>query len=158
LLLVPLTFAVIIGTVVLQSATARPWRACSRSPNRRPAASDRRRQRPGAAMGKALQQLGCRVLLTDSSWENIRAARMEACRPTSATRPRSMPTRIWTWWAWGICWRCRLGRNQRPGLRNAFRHDFGHQRLFVLASGQETRSDKHRASWSIAAISWAARR
>lgn len=28
LLLVPLTFAVIIGTVVLQSATARPWHAC----------------------------------------------------------------------------------------------------------------------------------
>jgi hypothetical protein len=138
LLLVPLTFAVIIGTVVLQSATARPLapaEGCRTGAERLP---DRRRQRPGASLGKSLQQLGSRVLLTDSSWENIRAARMEVCRPTSVTRPRSMPMRIWTWWGSGICWRCRLGRTEYFG-GNAFRHDFGHQRLFGLASGQETR-------------------
>ena len=78
LLLVPLTFAVIIGTVVVQSATARPLARLLKVAEPPPSgflivgANG-----PARVIAKALQQLGIRVLLTDSNWENIRAARME---------------------------------------------------------------------------------
>ena len=42
----------------------------------------------GRAIGKALKSLGSRVLLTDSSWENIRAARMDNL-PTYFGNPTS---------------------------------------------------------------------
>ena len=89
LLLVPLTFAVIIGTVVLQSATARPLARLLKVTE--PAPSGFLivgANRPARTLGKALQQLGSRVLLTDSSWENIRAARMEGL-PTYFGNPAS---------------------------------------------------------------------
>ena len=74
-LLVPLTFLVIIGTVVLQSATARPLARLLKVAE--PAA--RGFLIVGAnpvarAVGRALKQRGSNVLLTDSSWENIAAA------------------------------------------------------------------------------------
>ncbi|PNG83825.1 K(+)/H(+) antiporter NhaP2 [Pseudomonas putida] len=105
LLLVPLTFAVIIGTVVLQSATARPLARLLKVAEPAPSgflivgANE-----PARAIAKALQQLGCRVLLTDSSWENSAPHAWTGSRPTLATRPRSMPTPIWTWSASGTCW------------------------------------------------------
>jgi NhaP-type Na+/H+ or K+/H+ antiporter len=77
-LLVPLTFSVIIGTVVLQSATARfiAKKLGVAEPEPRGFLII------GAnlvarAIGKALQQAGFRVLLVDSNWEMIGKARME---------------------------------------------------------------------------------
>ncbi|MGV1098038.1 cation:proton antiporter [Thiovibrio sp. JS02] len=77
-LLVPLTFSVIIGTVVLQSATARF--IASRLGVAEP--EPRGFLVIGAnlvarTIGKALLQAGFRVLLVDSSWEKISKARME---------------------------------------------------------------------------------
>jgi NhaP-type Na+/H+ or K+/H+ antiporter len=76
-LLVPLTFMVIIGTVVLQSASARfiaRWLNVAEPDPRgfliigaNPVAR---------AIGKALTDREFRVILTDTSWENARAARM----------------------------------------------------------------------------------
>ncbi|TKB09724.1 sodium:proton antiporter [Desulforhopalus sp. IMCC35007] len=77
-LLVPLTFFLIICTVLLQSVTARPialWLGVAEpdldgfliigaSPVAR-------------VVGKALSDQGFRVLLTDSSWTNITAAKLE---------------------------------------------------------------------------------
>lgn len=148
LLLVPLTFAVIIGTVVLQSATARPLARLLKVAEPAPSgflivgANE-----PARAIAKALQQLGCRVLLTDSSWENIRAARMDGLttyfgNPASQHADAHLDL---------------VGLGHLLGLSPAgeinalacarFRHDFGHSRLFVLASGLEKqRSDKHRAA------------
>ena len=148
LLLVPLTFAVIIGTVVLQSATARPLARLLKVAEPAPSgflivgANG-----PARTLGKALQQLGCRVLLTDSSWENIRAARMDGL-PTYFGNPASQHADAHL---------DLVGLGHLLGLSPAgeinalacarFRHDFGHSRLFVLASGLEKqRSDKHRAS------------
>ncbi|USS57078.1 MULTISPECIES: sodium:proton antiporter [Pseudomonas] len=148
LLLVPLTFAVIIGTVVLQSATARPLARLLKVAEPAPSgflivgANG-----PARTLGKALQQLGCRVLLTDSSWENIRAARMDGL-PTYFGNPASQHADAHL---------DLVGLGHLLGLSPAgeinalacarFRHDFGHGRLFVLASGLEKqRSDKHRAS------------
>lgn len=148
LLLVPLTFAVIIGTVVLQSATARPLARLLKVAEPAPSgflivgANE-----PARAIAKALQHLGCRVLLTDSSWENIRAARMDGLttyfgNPASQHADAHLDL---------------VGLGHLLGLSPAgeinalacarFRHDFGHSRLFVLASGLEKqRSDKHRAA------------
>jgi NhaP-type Na+/H+ or K+/H+ antiporter len=77
-LLVPLTFLVIIGTVLLQSATARPiasWLGVAEPESKgfliisaNPVAR---------AIGKALVDQGFRVLLAESSWTNIMAAKME---------------------------------------------------------------------------------
>ncbi len=77
-LIVPLTFLIIIGTVVIQSATAKFI-----------AKSLKVREPPptgfliiGAgnvarAIGKELQSQGLKVVLTDSTWENISLARMD---------------------------------------------------------------------------------
>ena len=148
LLLVPLTFAVIIGTVVLQSATARPLARLLRVAEPAPSGFLIVGANPPArAIAKALQQLGSRVLLTDSSWENIRAARMDGL-PTYFGNPASQHADAHL---------DLVGLGHLLGLSPAgelnalacarFRHDFGHNRLFVLASGLEKqRSDKHRAS------------
>ncbi len=77
-LLVPLTFMVIIGTVGLQSATAgfiARWLGVA-EPDPKGfliiGANSFAR-----AVGKALQEVGFRVLLVDTSWEKISTARME---------------------------------------------------------------------------------
>lgn len=76
-LLVPLTFIIIIGTVVLQSTTsgflARMLKVDEPSPRGFLVigAND-----VACAIGKALKDAGFHVLLTDINWENIRAARM----------------------------------------------------------------------------------
>jgi NhaP-type Na+/H+ or K+/H+ antiporter len=87
--LVPLTFMVIIGTVLLQSATARPiakWLGVAEPEPRgyliigaNPVAR---------TIGLALQEAGFRVKLADSSWEYISKARMEGL-PTYFGNPIS---------------------------------------------------------------------
>ncbi|MDE1166063.1 MAG: sodium:proton antiporter [Pseudomonas sp.] len=148
LLLVPLTFAVIIGTVLLQSATARPLARLLKVAEPAPSGFLIVGANPPArVVAKALQQLGSRVMLTDSSWENIRAARMDNL-PTYFGNPASEHADAHL---------DLVGLGHLLGLSPAgelntlactrFRHDFGHRRLFSLASGLETtRSDKHRAS------------
>jgi NhaP-type Na+/H+ or K+/H+ antiporter len=77
-LLVPLTFMVIIGTVVLQSVTARlvaSWLGVAEPEPRGfliVGAS-----RVARAVAVALKKRGYESLLCDSNWDNIRAARME---------------------------------------------------------------------------------
>jgi len=77
-LLVPLTFSVIIGTVVLQSATARfiaKWIGVAEPDPRGFLIIGA--NLVARAVGRALQQAGFRVLLVDSNWEMIGKARME---------------------------------------------------------------------------------
>lgn len=148
LLLVPLTFAVIIGTVVLQSATARPLARLLNVAEPAPSgflivgANG-----PARIIAKALQQLGSRVLLTDSSWENIRAARMEGL-PTYFGNPASQHADAHLDLV-GLGHLLALSPSGELNTLAAmrFRHDFGHQRLYALANSQENRrTDKHRAS------------
>lgn len=77
-LLVPLTFSVIIGTVVLQSATSRfiAKRLGVAEPEPRGFLIIGANM-VARAIGRALLQAGFRVLLVDSSWEKISKARME---------------------------------------------------------------------------------
>lgn len=77
-ILVPLTFMVIVGTVVLQSATARLVARALKVAEPAPKGF----LVVGAnivarAIARALNEHDFRALLTDSNWENIRAARME---------------------------------------------------------------------------------
>ncbi len=76
--LVPLIFSLIIGTVVLQSATARPLAVWLEVAEPEPRGvlifgSDV----VARAIGKALGEAGFRVMLADDDWEGIRLARME---------------------------------------------------------------------------------
>ncbi|WGY47769.1 sodium:proton antiporter [Vibrio sp. ABG19] len=76
-LLVPLTFMVIIGTVVLQSVTARPMAVALKVAEPAPkgflilGANEVARE-----VGKAIAKYDCRVVVTDSNWDYIRQARM----------------------------------------------------------------------------------
>jgi NhaP-type Na+/H+ or K+/H+ antiporter len=77
-LLVPLTFMVIIGTVVVQSATARPLA------NRLKVAEPEPRgvlivgaNLVSRAVAKALTEKGFRVVIADTYWDDVRTARME---------------------------------------------------------------------------------
>lgn len=76
--LVPLVFILIIGTVILQSATARPLALWLKVAEPEPRGvlifgSDG----VARAIGKALADAGFRVVLADDSWDDIRLARME---------------------------------------------------------------------------------
>lgn len=147
-LLVPLTFAVIIGTVVLQSATARPLARLLKVAEPPARGFLILGANPVArAIGKALAQLDMRVLLTDTNWSNIRAARMEDL-PTYYGNPNSQHADV-------HLDRIGIGNllaitpvdelNNLTSMR--FRHEFGNDRLFTLASGLEhRRSEKHLTS------------
>ncbi len=77
-MLVPLTFMVIIGTVALQSLTARPLARLLKVAEPAPRGFLIIGANPVArAIGAALQKNNFPVTVTDSSWESIRAARME---------------------------------------------------------------------------------
>ncbi|MBL4611432.1 cation:proton antiporter [Halopseudomonas sp.] len=76
--LVPLTFSIIIGTVVLQSATSRGLARLLKVAEPAAAGFLVVGANPVArAIARALQKLGVRVVLTDTQWEHIREARME---------------------------------------------------------------------------------
>jgi len=146
-LLVPLTFLVIIGTVVLQSATARPLARLLKVAEPAPSGFLIVGANPVArAIGTALKNAGSRVLLTDSSWENIRAARMDNL-PTYFGNPTSQHAEAHL----DLVGLGHLLALSPSGELNTlacmrFRHEFG-ARLFSLTSGQESRrTDKHRAS------------
>ena len=76
-LLVPLTFALIIGTVVLQSATAGPlarWLGVAEPEPRGVLVIGA--NRVARTVSKALVDQGVRVLVADDDWPDIQAARM----------------------------------------------------------------------------------
>ncbi|HEY8585552.1 MAG TPA: sodium:proton antiporter [Rhodanobacter sp.] len=76
--LVPLVFMLIIGTVLLQSATARPLAIWLKVAEPEPRGvlifgADQ----VARVIGKALRDAGFRVILADDDWEGIRLARMQ---------------------------------------------------------------------------------
>ena len=76
-LLVPLTFMVIIGTVVLQSATARPMALALDVAEAKPRGFLLiGANRVAQEIGQALARYDRRVLLTDSNWDYISQVRM----------------------------------------------------------------------------------
>lgn len=77
-LLVPLTFMVIIGTVTLQSATARLVAKALHVAEPEPkGVLIIGANRPAREIAKCLRDQGFQTLLADTFWENIKAARMD---------------------------------------------------------------------------------
>jgi hypothetical protein len=146
-LLVPLTFAVIIGTVVLQSATARPLAKLLKVAEPAPSGFLIVGANPVArALGTALQDLGNRILLCDSSWENISAARMKKL-PTYFGNPSSQDAEAHLDLV-GLGHLLAVSPSSELNALTCmhFRHDFDASRRFTLPSGTESRrSDKHRS-------------
>ncbi len=144
-LLVPLTFLIIIGTVVIQSATAKhvgnllKVREPSRTGVLIIGAGNVAR-----AIAKQLQELGFRVMLTDSNWENTSLARMEGLEtyygnPVSEHADRNLSL---------------VGLGKLPAMSGRgsldtlaclrFKADFGVKNLYQLRTTREQHiADKH---------------
>ena len=147
-LLVPLTFMIIIGTVAIQSATAKQLARWLKV--REPSPTGFLIIGAGnvaRAIGKVLQEQGVKVILTDSHWENIRIARMEGLEiyygnPISDHADRNLNLAgIGTMLAMS-------GRSNLDALASLrFRSEFGSNHLFELMTTQEQNvSDKHKIS------------
>lgn len=146
--LVPLTFLVIISTVVLQSGTARIIASLLGVAEPEP----RGFLIIGAnavarAIGRMLRDLGYTVTLTDSSWENIRAARMDNLgtffgNPISAYADRNL-------YLVGIGHVLALSPHRELNVASSmrFRHEFGHENVYVLLTSTDTKvSEKHQVA------------
>lgn len=147
-LLVSLTFLIIIGTVVIQSATAKyfaHWLGVREPPPTGVLII-------GAgivarALGKAIRERGFKVLLTDSNWENCSLARMDGLEayygnPISEHADRNlMLTGLGKM----------LGMSGRSHLdmlaSQKFKSEFGTNNVYELISSRETvMSEKHKVS------------
>jgi NhaP-type Na+/H+ or K+/H+ antiporter len=144
-LLVPLTFAIIIGTVVLQSATASPLAKWLKVTEPEPTGFLMVGANSVArTIAQALRRHDIRVLLTDSNWENISAARMEGLpvyfgNPVSDHADRHLDLV-------GIGRVLGLSPQRELNIIASMRYkrDFGANRVYVLLTSQDKRSsDKH---------------
>jgi NhaP-type Na+/H+ or K+/H+ antiporter len=147
-LLVPMTFMVIIGTVVIQSATAKTVGTILdvREPDATGAliigAGNVARK-----IAKALQEQKIKVTLTDTNWESISLARMEGL-PTYYGNPVSEHAELHLDLA-GIGMLMGMsGRINSDTLASIkFRSEFGANNVYELISTREsTMPDKHRIS------------
>ena len=147
-LLVPLTFLVIIGTVVLQSATSRPLAQLLKVDEPVARGFLIIGANPVArAIAKVLQQRGWRMLLTDSSWENIKAARMDNL-PTYFGNPASQHADAHLdLVGLGLLLAMSPSSELNTLACTRFRPDFRNKNLYSLPNHKEQQlSDKHRAS------------
>ena len=152
-LLVSYTFLIIIVTVVLQSFTARPLARLLGLVEAEPRGILIVGANPVARMiGKALLQQGFRVKLTDTTWSETQAARMDGLDtyygdPVSAHADRQLELE-------GIGRLFAMSR--RPALNTLaavkFRREFGRNRVFTLRNAQEKDdSEKRRVAENLRA-------
>lgn len=147
-LLVPLAFITIVGTVVIQSLTAKPlakWLGVSEPEahgyliiGANPVA---------VSIGVALSEAGAKVVIADSYWDNIKAARMAGLQtyygnPISSHADLHLDTA-------GLGGMLGFSdyseRNTAAALR--YREDFGIRDVYTLAAEEQAKEhDKHRAS------------
>ena len=144
-LLVPLTFLIIIGTVVIQSATARYIATLLKV--REPPPTGLLIIGAGnvaRAIGKEIQAHGFKVVLTDSTWENTSLARMDGLEtyygnPISEHADRNLNLL-------GLGKVIAIsGRNNLDTLACLrFKSEFGVKNIYVLKSTHEKHiADKH---------------
>ena len=145
--LVPLVFSIIIGTVIIQSLTARiVARGLSVSaPD--PTGVLIVGANPVALMfAKALQGTGRSVLIADSHWANIREARMQSL-PVFYGSPVSNYAEINLNLA-GLG--TLLAASRQPGLNELactqYADEFGRDHVYVVGNKAETSHEKHRVS------------
>ena len=131
--LVPLVFILIIGTVVLQSATSRPLGLWLKVAEPEPRGvlvfgSDE----VARILAKALHDAGFRVVIADDQWEHVRAARMDGLatfygNPASHYAERNLDLS-------GIGQLLAMStHSERNSLVCVhFRQEFGHSKVFLL--------------------------
>lgn len=147
-LLVPLTFAIIIGTVTFQSLTAKPLALLLGVAQKKPngilfvGANQVARK-----MAKALQNQGFDILLADSNWQHIKRARMENL-PTFYGNPVSEYAEMHLDTSnIGHLVASSPLKDLNALACSKFRSEFGRNRLFYLNSSAEARaSSKHQVS------------
>lgn len=142
--LVPLTFMVIIGTVALQSLTARPLARLLRVAEPAPRGFLIVGTNPVArAIGGALHKQGFPVVMADTSWDGASAARMAGLpvffgHPVSQYADQSLDL---------VGIGHLLGLSQRRELNALatmrYRMEFGEKNVYALASSDDT--DRKRA-------------
>jgi NhaP-type Na+/H+ or K+/H+ antiporter len=147
-LLVPYTFLVIIFTVVMQSLTARPMTKMLGLMEEEPKGVLIVGANPVARkIGKALLDQDYRVILTDTTWSELQAARMDGLstyygNPVSSHADQNLDL-------------TGIGRlfamSRRPSLNTLacmkYRVEFGTPRVFTLRNAQEKDdSDKQRVA------------
>lgn len=146
--LVPLTFLVIISTVVLQGVTARI--VANMLGVAEPAPKGFLiigANVVARGIARMLTELGYRVTLTDSSWENIRTARMDNLvtffgNPISAYADRNLDLV-------GIGHVLALSPHRELNVASSmrFRHEFGHENVYLLLTSTDTKvSEKHQVA------------
>ncbi|EKF74075.1 NhaP-type Na+/H+ and K+/H+ antiporter [Alcanivorax hongdengensis A-11-3] len=143
-MLVPLTFMVIIGTVALQSLTARPLARLLKVAEPAPRGFLIVGANPVArAIGQALQKSDCPVMVTDSSWESIRAARMEGLGTFYGNPVSQYADQYLDLVGYGKL----LGLSPRRELNTMatmrYRLEFGEQNIFSLAAQKPEKEGKH---------------
>lgn len=147
-LLVPLAFSIIIGTVVIQSATARLLAKTLNVTEPDTQGYLIIGANPVAVtIAKALDTAGIKSLLCDSNWEHIRKARM-AGLATYYGNPISNHADLHLELA-GLGGMLGLSpyHNQNTAAALRFREDFGIRQIFTLATTEDEKDhDKHRAS------------
>ena len=148
--LVPLVFAIIIGTVVLQSLTAKLVAKSLHVLEPEPTGVLVVGANPvGRMLAKAIQDSGRRVRVADSHWAGIRDARMAGLpvfygSPVSSYAERGLDlTGLGTL----------LAVSRRPGLNELacvnFASEFGRDHVFVLSGKTERAHEKHSVSGAV---------
>ena len=146
-LLVSLTFFVIIATVVLQSATARPlahWLDVAEPEPRGLLIIGA--NRVARAIGQVLQEQGFPVLLTDNHWPNIREARMAGLPVFYGQAISEIADRQLDLVGFGRM----LGLSQNDHLNvlaaQRYRHEFGRQNIYTLPPPQSGDAERRVAA------------
>ncbi|NND46011.1 MAG: sodium:proton antiporter [Xanthomonadales bacterium] len=140
--IVPLTFVLIIGTVVVQSLTA-GWLAgkLGLSSRSEQGVLINSANRVGLALGEALKNNGIRVLVADVNREGLHEAKMKGLdvfygNPLSEHADRYMDKT-------GLTHLMAVSRNNEANamLCNHYRHEFGHRNVFSIETGTDRRTD-----------------
>ena len=143
--LLPLTFLVVIGTVILQSATARPLAVALGVAEPEPTGFLIVGGNPLArAVGAALRKLDVPVRLCDSDWDSIATARMEGL-PTYYGSPVSEHARNNLDMAGlGRVLALTAGDNFNELVTTRYRDELGKSKVFTLPDARRAEaSEKH---------------
>lgn len=145
--LVPLVFMMIIGTVVLQSISARPlarWLGVAEPPPNGVLIVGA--NQAAIIIAEALKELGVRVLVSDSHWAGIREARMRGLDTFYGSAVSGYADDNLSLTGLGNL----LAMSRRPGLNELacmrFARDFGRDHVFTVKSEQEGQHGKHKVS------------
>lgn len=144
-ILVPLTFIVIVGTVVLQSATARPLARWLNVSEKSPEGFMLVGANPVArAIGKALVGNQVKVLLADSNYDHIKAARMEGLDTFYGNPLSDFAEQRLDLTGIGRLLSITPERNKNNVMSMHFRNEFGRDNVYAIQTTAAVKlTDKH---------------